>query len=214
MSSGPGWVNVESPVNPVARYSLITTVSAAVLGIAAYFFVMLGSAQAREVKAACDGLRPTAKSPTFGQAFPTAAKDFTAQGYDGQMVSLADYRGKVVLVNFWASWCKTCAAEKPSLNQLQQELAGDDVVVLALASDRSWTSVRKKLGAGSPLTVLLDPPANEDETFGPVAKAYGITAVPETFVVDKEGRVRYYIVNKRDWTSGIAKTCIEDLTRG
>jgi peroxiredoxin len=175
---------------------------------------MLGSAQAREVEAACEGLRHTPKSPTFDAPFPTAAKDFTAQGWDGKPVRLSDYRGKVVLVNFWASWCKTCAAEKPSLNQLQADLADDNVVVLALASDKEWGPVRAKLSAGSPLTVLLDPPTGEDETFGSVAKAYGITAVPETFVVDKEGRVRYYIVNKRDWTSGIAHTCIEALTRG
>lgn len=200
-------------MNPIARFSLLGASSVAVLGVAAYFFVMLGSAQAREVQAACEGLRPAAKSPTFDEAFPTASKDFQAQSWDGQMVSLSDYRGKVVLVNFWASWCKTCAAEKPSLNRLQAGLADEGVVILALASDREWGPVRKKLSGGSPLTVLLDPPANDDETFGPVAKAYGIKAVPETFVVDKEGRIQYYIVNKRDWTSGIAQTCIEALTR-
>lgn len=200
-------------MNPVTRYSLLVASAVAVLGVAAYFFVLLGSAQAREVDAACKGLRPTAKSPTFGQPFPTAAKEFSAQNWDGDMVSLADFRGKVVLVNFWASWCKTCAAEKPSLNELQRELADDGVVVLALASDKDWTVVKKKLAGGSPLTVLLDPPQGDDN-FGPVAKAYGITAVPETFVVDKEGRIKYYIVNKRDWTSGIAQTCIEALTRG
>ena len=199
-------------MNPVARYSLLVASALAVCGVAAYFFVLLGSAQAREVDAACRGLRPTATSPTFNQEFPAPAKDFTAQNWDGQMVKLSDYRGKVVLVNFWASWCKTCAAEKPSLNELQRELAGDDVVVLALASDKDWTDVKKKLAGGSPLTVLLDPPQGED-TFGPIAKAYGIKAVPETFVIDKEGRVHYYIVNKRDWTSGIAQTCVEALTR-
>lgn len=199
-------------MNPVTRYSLLVSSAVAILGVAAYFFVLLGSAQAREVEAACKGLRPSAKSPTFSQQFPAAAKEFSAQNWDGEMVSLADYRGKVVLVNFWASWCKTCAAEKPSLNQLQRELADDGVVVLALASDKDWTQVKSKLSGGSPLTVLLDPPQGDDN-FGPVAKAYGITAVPETFVVDKEGRIQYYIVNKRDWTSGIAQTCIEALTR-
>ena len=213
MPCGPGLGQRGATVNPVARYSLLAASSLALLGVAAYFFVMLGSAQAREVRAACNGLRPTKKSPTFERAFPATAKDFSAQSWNGEMVNLAQYRGKVVLVNFWASWCKTCAAEKPTLNRLQQDLSTDDVVVLAVASDKEWGPVKKKLVGGSPLTVLLDPPKGDD-TFGPIAKAYGIKAVPETFVVDKSGVVRYYIVNKRDWTNGIARTCIEDLTRG
>jgi thiol-disulfide isomerase/thioredoxin len=184
---------------------------AAVFGIAVYFVSMLKTAHAREVQAACTGLAPTGRSPTFEAAFPTAAKEFSAQDARGNMVSLSDFRGKVVLVNFWASYCKTCAAEKPTLNRLQEK-HGDELAILALASDREWEPVRKKLAGGSPLQILLDPPQGDDN-FGAVAKAYGIKAVPETFVVDKHGVARYYIVNKRDWTSGIAQTCIESLIR-
>ncbi|HWM86984.1 MAG TPA: TlpA disulfide reductase family protein, partial [Kofleriaceae bacterium] len=81
---------------------------------------LLRPAQAREVAAACRGLRPSASNEKLG-SLPTRAPDFTAQDHNGKMVKLSDYRGKVVLVRFWASWCETCKAEQPSL----EDLAGD-----------------------------------------------------------------------------------------
>jgi hypothetical protein len=93
---------------------------------------------------------------------------------------------------------------------LQREL-GDDLVVLALASDISWEAIRKKFPDGTPLKVLLDRP-KEEGSIGPVATAYGIKAVPESFIVDKRGMLRHYFVNKRDWSSGIATTCLRALT--
>ena len=193
------------------RYAILIAIAVPLLGISVYFVSMLKTAEAREVEAACNGLRGTDKSPTFAQAFPTAAKDFKLQDWQGKQVSLADYRGKVVLVNFWASWCKTCRSEKPSLESFASDL-GNDVVVLALASDNDWQKVKGALPNGTNLTVLLDPPP-EGDNFGPTARAYGIKAVPETFVIDKEGVVRHYLVNKRDWKSGIARTCVEALVR-
>ncbi|MEE9385018.1 MAG: TlpA disulfide reductase family protein [Nannocystaceae bacterium] len=212
----------------MARYLVLVAVFVPVLCIAVYFVGMLKTAEAREVTAACGSLVPAGESKTI-KSFPTTAADFTLErldigaydahvqerkapnDYKGETVSLADYRGRVVLVNFWASWCKTCRAEKPSLEAMADDLSDEDVAVLALASDPSWDLVRGALPTDSSLTVLLDPAA--PGKFGDVAKRYGIKAVPETFVVDKTGVIRYYLINKRDWRSSVAKTCIEALTR-
>jgi thiol-disulfide isomerase/thioredoxin len=123
------------------------------------------------------------------------------------MVKLSDFRGKVVLLRFWGSWCETCKAEQPSLEQVAA--SSDDLVVLAVASDTEWEPIRKKLAGGSNATVLLDPP--EDSAVGPVAEAYGVGKVPESFIIDREGIVRYYLVNRRDWRGSVAQTCLRSI---
>jgi hypothetical protein len=84
-------------------------------------------------------------------------------------------------------------------------------VVLGLASDRSWDPIKKKFPHGTPVKVLLDPPADESDNLGAVSRSYGITAVPESFLVDRDGIIRYYFINKRDWSSGVAQTCIRSV---
>ena len=180
----------------------------AATGIAVLFVWMTPKAAAREVKAACDGLRSTSTNPALG-AIPRPAPDFTAQSHDGKPVKLSDYRGKVVVLNFWASWCNVCRTEKPSLTAMTNEL-GDELSVVTLASDRAWDDVKKALPKGAPYQVLLDPPA-DDGNIGAIASSWGIKAVPETFLIDKQGRVRMYLVNKRDWDAPITKTCLQAL---
>ena len=185
-------------------------VTAAVLVLSVQFMRMVRPAAAREVAAACRGLRPAAKNAAHPQ-FPTPAKGFSLQDHTGKKVSLEDYKGRVVLVNFWASWCGVCKSEKPTLEGLQRDLGGDDFTVLAIASDKDWSSVKKALPKGTPLKTLLDPPPNDDSLLGSLARSYGITAVPESFLVDKKGVIRRYFVNKRNWNSAVAKTCIRAL---
>jgi len=194
-----------------ARYFVLVAIGLPLVIIAIYFVGMLKTAEAREITAACNSLQPASQSKKY-KSFPVEAKQFALKNYRGETVSLADYRGRVVLVNFWASWCKTCRSEKPSLEAMASELAGDGVEVLALASDPDWNLVRGALPNGSNLTVLLDPPV-EGSSFGGVATDWGIKAVPETFVIDRNGVIRHYLVNKRDWKSSVARTCIEALAR-
>jgi len=185
--------------------------------VAALFVWMTPRAAARETRAACDGLRREPSNPALGE-IPVLAPDFTAIGHDGKPVHLSDFRGKVVLLNFWASWCNVCKAEKPSLSAMTKELAQDDFVVLTVASDRTWDDVKKVLPNGAPFQVVLDPPADigkpgptDDDNIGAIAQAWGIKAVPESFVIDKKGNVRMYLINKRDWDSSVAETCLQAL---
>jgi thiol-disulfide isomerase/thioredoxin len=178
--------------------------------LAAQFLALLKPAAAREIRAACTGLRPAVTNPALG-TLPTAAEEFTAQAPSGAQVSLSDYRGEVVMLNFWASWCEVCKAEKPSLEALKRELGRDGLRVIAVASDRDWDAVQDALGGalphGTPLEVLLDPP-EQGHNLGPIARAFGVGAVPETFLIDREGNVRQYFINKRTWNSSVARTCI------
>ncbi len=186
-------------------------VGASCLLIAVQYARLIEPAAAREIKAACSGLRPAADNPIYGKLPSDKIVNFTAQNYKGEMVSLSDFRGKIVFVNFWATWCTVCKSEKPGLETMVGELESDDFVVLTLASNPEWEDIRQYMqdnypDQGLPFTVLLDPPSG-DSNLGTIARSFGITAVPETFVFDREGRIRYYFINKRDWASGVAETC-------
>src|SRR5262249_35668562 len=123
------------------------------------------------------------------------------------------------------------------------DLASDDFVVIALASDRSWSDVLlaivealapnvklpdggdakevtqeqaraiygQALPNGLPFQVYLDPPATEDTNIGAIAASWGIKAVPESALIDRKGNIRAYFVNKRDWKSPVAQTCLRSV---
>jgi thiol-disulfide isomerase/thioredoxin len=210
------------------------------------FLWMVPNAAAREARAACTGLRSSPPNPALCPGggdcqWPLAAPDFTAFDHAGKPVHLSDFRGKVVLLNFWASWCGVCKTEKPQIEAMANELASDDFVVIALASDRSWSDVllaivdalvpavkapggdgkevplsaalaayRLALPNGVPFQVFLDPPKGDDN-IGQIAASWGIKAVPESALIDRRGVVRAYFVNKRDWQSPVAETCLRSV---
>lgn len=190
----------------------ITIIGAACLFLGIRYAFLVQPAAAREIRAACSGLRPSLANPELGTVPTAGPVDFTAQDHEGKMVKLSDYRGQVVFVNFWASWCNVCKAEKPGLEWMASELQREypDFKVLSLASDTSWDPIRERLPQGSAFQVLLDPPTG-DENLGTIAKSFGLKAVPESFVVDREGKVRYYFINKRDWDSNISETCLRSV---
>jgi thiol-disulfide isomerase/thioredoxin len=222
----------------------------AMIGIAilAVFLWMVPSAAARESVSACRGMRGFERlNPALCPAgvpceLPVAAPDFTAVDHQGKPVKLSDFRGKVVLVNFWASWCAVCKTEKPSLAGMTDDLAGGDFEVITLASDKTWgaalvasisslkphlnvpspneageydmpavlAAYKKALPDGIPYKVFLDPP-DGDDTIGKIAQSWGIKAVPESALIDRQGRLRAYFVNKRDWESPVAQTCLRSI---
>jgi len=111
------------------------------------------------------------------------AADFVLPGLDGSIRKLSNYRGRVVLVNLWATWCPPCVAEMPLLNLIEREWGPRGVVVLGVAADEDPVAVRRFVRSSKlAFEVLLDPA-------GAVGTQYGITGYPETFVVDREGVV-------------------------
>src|SRR5688572_2656847 len=124
---------------------LIAGGAVAILGLVvlSFFLWMVPNAATREAAAACRGMRATGPVMCDGKPcpLPMQAPDFTAYDNNNNPVKLSQFRGKVVLVNFWASWCGVCKTEKPRLAAMAEELAGDDFTVIALASDRGWSDV-------------------------------------------------------------------------
>lgn len=194
-------------MNALRKPLLIAAVVAIVGGLGFEYLRLLRPAQAREVRAACNGLRSAPGNKTLGM-LPVRAPDFSAQDHTGKMVQLSDFRGKVVVLRFWGSWCTTCGAEQGSLEDLAADMA-DDVVVIAPSADVEWAPISAKLKNGSNTLVVLDPP--DEAAVGPIGEAYGVGKVPETFIIDREGIVRFYLINKRDWTSSVSRTCLRSL---
>jgi peroxiredoxin len=126
-----------------------------------------------------------------GQVVP----DFTLKDMEGRSVTLSDYRGKVVFLNFWATWCPPCREEMPAMERLNAVFEGKDFVMLAVNTEKDIETVRAFLKQ-SPhsFTVLLDQQAT-------VQNLYGVFRFPETFLLDKEGRLVERFLGARDWSS-------------
>ena len=113
------------------------------------------------------------------------APDFTLRGADGRNLRLAEQRGQVVLVNFWASWCGPCKQEMPQLNRLYDKYRGAGFVMLGVNIDddaRVGAATAARWGVKFP--VLLD----ADKT---VSRLYDMGSMPATVLIDRDGRVRY-----------------------
>jgi peroxiredoxin len=124
------------------------------------------------------------------------APGFSLPGIDRKLVNLEDYKGKVVLLNIWATWCPPCVEEMPSMEKLYQELKDEDFVILAVSIDVSGSNV---------VTLFMEKhklsfPALTD-TQGTLKTLYQTTGVPESFIIGKDGIIAEKIIGPRDWAT-------------
>ena len=129
--------------------------------------------------------------PPLGRGDP--APSFDLERLSGGRAGLAERKGQVTLVNFWATWCKPCEEEMPAMQRLYDALAPEGFELLAVSVDTARADVeafRDRLGIGFP--ILLDP---DQET----ARLYQTTGFPESLLVDREGRIVERYVGPRDW---------------
>ena len=142
--------------------------------------------------------------PRLGKGVP--APDFTLPGLDGKKISIAEYKGKVIFLNIWATWCPPCVEEMPSMEKLYQKLKGESFEILAVSIDVSGSEsvlpFMKKHKLSFP--ALLD-------TKGDIKSLYQTTGVPESFIIDKEGIIVEKIIGPRDWASPGAIRSIRNL---
>ncbi|AHF04459.1 alkyl hydroperoxide reductase [Marichromatium purpuratum 984] len=124
---------------------------------------------------------------------PLPAPEFGLDTPAGETLRLADYRGRVVILNFWATWCPPCRAEMPSMQRAYEALAGDGVEILAINVDEDAATVADfgaRLGLGFPL--LVDPGST-------VTLDYGVRGLPTSYVIDPEGRVALELLGDLAW---------------
>jgi cytochrome c biogenesis protein CcmG, thiol:disulfide interchange protein DsbE len=124
------------------------------------------------------------------------APDFALTDLDDKPIRLSDFRGKVVFLNFWATWCKPCKEEMPSMEILNKNFEKDGLVILAVSIDRVTTT--KDIppfvkGMNLTFPVLID-------SWGKTDKPYKRMGVPETFIIDRQGVIREIVIGPRDWT--------------
>jgi peroxiredoxin len=134
------------------------------------------------------------------------APDFVLPRLNGAAVPLSDYRGKVVLLNFWATWCPPCRAEMPSMEKLYQAYRDRGLEILAISADKSSKVVVESFVEARGLTfpILLDP-ANE------VFAQYGVRGLPTSYLLDRQGRIVSGEVGARDWSGKTARQLVERL---
>jgi peroxiredoxin len=114
---------------------------------------------------------------------------------NGQSTKLTDYRGKVVVLNFWATWCPPCVEETPALIQLEQRIAPRNGVVLGVSVDEDEAAYRK---------FLQDHGINYPTSRDPSKKSaldYGTVMYPETYIIDRHGKIARKIIGPQDWNS-------------
>lgn len=153
------------------------------------------------------GMAPGAGAAELKVANGARAQPLNLKTLEGVAHDLARYRGKVVLVNFWATWCEPCRDEMPSIERLKERLAGQPFEVLAVNVDEPESRVRSFLEK-TPLkfTVVLDPGKS-------VTKAWNARILPASYLVDRDGRVRYNAEGELDWNDARAIKTVESLLR-
>ena len=122
--------------------------------------------------------------------------------------TLADWKGKVLLVNFWATWCAPCREEMPSLEALQAELGGEDFAVLTIASGRNPPPAIDKFFAEIGVETL---PKLRDDRMA-LSRAMGVMGLPVTVLIDREGNEVARLIGDADWASEPAKAVVRQLT--
>jgi peroxiredoxin len=134
------------------------------------------------------------------------APDFTLSDLNGNPTSLSQFKGKIVFLNVWATWCGPCKTEMPSMEKLYQKFKKEDFVMLAISIDRQGKSVvipfLEEMGLTFP--VLLDPN-------GSIQKLYKIRALPSSLIIDKMGFVDTREAGARDWSSSSMIKLFEEL---
>ena len=134
------------------------------------------------------------------------APDFVSENLRGGTTGLADYKGKVVLLNFWATWCMPCRAEMPGMETLWQKYKEQGLVIAAVSVDEGSRgrieTFSKLLDLSFP--ILLDPESK-------VSDLYKVSNMPTSFLIDRNGKIISRIVGTEEWASSEAIQLVEDL---
>ena len=138
-------------------------------------------------------------------AFHTAPPPFSGRTLDARLLSITEYRGSVIILNFWASWCLQCRPEMPGLERLQREFSSRGLAVIGVNAREDKEAARRyatELGLTFPLVL---------DRNGAINTLYGVVGLPTTFVIGRDGRAIGFAVGPREWESAPARALIAAL---
>ena len=131
----------------------------------------------------------------------TDMRDFTLMDIEGNVVRLKDFKGKVVLLEFWATWCPPCRLSVPEIQELHEKMEGEDFKIIAITVDDKLQRVRRFVRKkGVTYTVVMDDKGVDD--------AYGVYSIPTTILLDKEGNVA---LTQKGYAPGMYDTLEKDI---
>lgn len=137
------------------------------------------------------------------------APSFELPSLSGGKIRLTDYRGKVVFINFWATWCSTCKVEMPSMERLYQRFKSRRFEMLTISVDKDPSAVQPFIDQYSlTFPVLFDPDSDIAK------KMYKTTGVPETFIVRQDGVIVFKAIGPRDWATDETIQAFEQMLSG
>jgi len=158
------------------------------------------------LSAAVQAARPLADIFVVPEVARHDAPEFVSENLHGGSTALADYRGKLVLLNFWATWCMPCREEMPGMESLWQKYKDQGLIVLAISNDegskKRVETFFKMFDLSFP--VLLDPDSK-------VSDLYKVSSMPTSFLIDGNGKIISRIVGTEEWFSPEAIQLVENL---
>jgi thiol-disulfide isomerase/thioredoxin len=193
MSSGP-----QRRLDPFGAFAYAMYVLVGGFLVFGYAWSLRGAVD-NQREAACRALSPE-------QGREADAPSFEVQDLEGNRVTLDDFAGKFVVLNFWATWCEPCITEWPQVHRLAERLVDrDDIVVLAISIEEDRSAIepflRRMSLEDTPVRVLWDPQQDLHERFG-------TEKIPDTYFVGPDGRVVHTFVNTRKWGTPDAYHCV------
>ena len=136
---------------------------------------------------------------------PVKALDFSGETLSGKQLRLSDFKGKVVMLNFWATWCVPCLLEMPAMDRLNRKLAGQPFKMLAVNLGEPVEQIRKFADQYNfSYDLVLDP-------IGQISTAYGANRLPVSYLIDKKGYVIRRAIGPREWDSADAMELFRKL---
>jgi len=158
-----------------------------ILSLIAAFFLMVSAEVSAEMQAG------------------DTAPGFELQDINGKTVSLSSFKGKPLVLNFWATWCPYCRKERAHLVSLYEKYRGKDLVVISISTDRSIDKLKSFMENNpAPFIVLSD-------SSGMISSTYGVRGFPTSFIVDRNGKIVRELVGYRQWTDKSSTDMIDGL---
>lgn len=174
--------------------------------MAALLFVAASGCDSARTESTADGVVPVVGEKWGRPQIGAKATSFSLPDLSGRLTSLSDFQGKVVVLNFWATWCGPCRVEMPSMEQAYRKLKAEGLEILAISSDVEGVRVTRPFVEANGFTF----PVLHDTEYQTSA-AYGVRTLPMSYVVDREGVIQHRIFGARDWNSPEAHEMLRTL---